>query len=366
VERTYIAINATALGKPNKTGVEWYAWQLLKYLAREWKAPDPPVVLFTTNRPGTEIQNKKWRFKILPGKIFWTQYHLLKFLKRHPPALLFSPSYVAPRFLPPKIKTVNVVHGLEGERYPEFRSLKNTLGDYLINVPTLKKSFAIIAVSKHTKADLSYFYNIPSDQIKIIPSGGGTLEDDFESETKKKSGKNINLFFLAGSNDRKNLPLALRIFSNLKKIASVKISLTIAGIITEIKYRKLILADKNIHYLGYVNEKEKIEQLKSSHFLLYTSFYEGFGFPVLEAQKCGAVPIVLKGSGLKEIGGEAIVEYDPANEGKALEKIKELIKDRQKYSQMQKIGLKNSQGFSWQKCAKQTRDILITTAGNNK
>jgi glycosyltransferase involved in cell wall biosynthesis len=175
----------------------------------------------------------------------------------------------------------------------------------------------------------------------------------------KKDSKKIKLFFLGGSNSRKNLLLALKIFSNLRKTVSQEISLTIAGVVTDEMYQELIQADKNISYLGYIDEKKKIELLESSHFLLYPSFYEGFGFPVLEAQRCGAVPIVTSGSGLNEVGGESIVEYDPTAEGKSFKKIKELIEDRKKYSQMKKIGLKNSQRFSWRQCARETRSILL-------
>lgn len=44
--KPYIAINAAALFKKDKTGVEWYVWQILKYLAQEWKETDIPIVLF--------------------------------------------------------------------------------------------------------------------------------------------------------------------------------------------------------------------------------------------------------------------------------------------------------------------------------
>jgi len=363
--KTYIAINAEALGKPDKTGVEWYGWQLLKYLSREWQASDPPVVLFVSDRLKTGLDSifwsaacKNWRVKILPGQFLWTQYHLSRFLKRYPPALLFSPAYVAPRFLPKNIATINVVHGLEGEHFPEFNPLKNTVADYLTNVPALKKSSAIIAVSKHSKNDLHHFYGLPLNQIKVVLSGRGSLDDDFTAQPKKDRGT-VKLLFLGGSNERKNLPLALRIFTQLQKLALSKITLHIAGEVTDDKMLKLIKANKNISLLGYVGEKRKIKLLESSHFLLYPSFYEGFGFPALEAQTCGAIPITLKGSGLNEVGGAGIVEFDPFQEKGSLAKIAGLIIDPKKYGQMQKKGVKNSQRFTWHACAQATKKILL-------
>ena len=357
--KPYVAINASALVKKNKTGVEWYTSQLLKYLAREWQESDPPVVLFVPQKPKNtaSIMNKNWRIKILPGKFFWTQYHLLRFLKRYPPLTLFSPSYVAPRFLPPKISTINVVHGLEGEHFPEFRTLKQIVTDHYLTIPAIKKSSLVIAVSEHTRHDLFYFYHLPPKKIKTVLSGPGTIADKkIGCSLVRKKDKVTKFLFLGGSNERKNLKLALRIFFLLKRKFK-NIHLTVTGKINP--PIENIIKEKNITFLGYISEAEKKKQLKNAHFLLYSSFYEGFGFPVLEAQASGTVPITLKGSSLEEVGGDGIVKYDPRQEKKFLSLIVSLVKDQKKYSQMQKKGLKNIQRFSWQTCAKEIKKVLV-------
>jgi len=393
--RPYIAIDASALFKKNKTGVEWYTRQLLKYLVKEWKDSDPRVVLLAP-RNHAEIhrsvftRNKHWHFKLLPGRYFWTQHCLRKFLKRCPPALLFSPSYVAPRFLSRDIPTVTVVHGLEGEYFPEFRSAKQTIADHLLVIPVLRRdgvpASTIIAVSERTKKDLNYFFGIPPDRIKVVPSGPGTLDDAnlhaqrkrlsakaFLSPSFRRAGsdrkadflsprnsrKNIKFLFLGGDNERKNLELAIRIFLKLKHCVRThcNASLYVAG---DIKNRKILNRRKeNIIPLGYISEKEKIKQLETADFLLYPSFYEGFGFPVLEAQACGAVPIILKGGGLEETGGKGAIEFNIEKENKSIIHIMSHLKNRKNYQRIQKIGFANVQKYSWRKCAQEVRRILL-------
>ncbi|MBM3256477.1 MAG: glycosyltransferase family 4 protein [Candidatus Moranbacteria bacterium] len=380
--KPYIAINATALFKPQKTGIEWYSWQLIKYLAREWKKSDPPVALLAPRdlikQRGDKQsiisllpKNKNWHIKPLPGKYFWTQYRLSKFLKRYPPALLFSPAYVAPRFLPKSILTVNTVHGLEGEYFPEISSFQKTLIERFLYLPALKKSTRIIAVSEHTKKDLHYFFGIPLEKIATVLSGPGTLDEEtytVENKLKLPLAKNVKFFFLGGENERKNLEMALKIFLKIKKTVRKQhaVSLYIAGNIPN-KLKKIISSgEKNIALLGYVSEKEKIRQLKSANFLLYPSFYEGFGFPVLEAQALGTVPVVLKGSGVAEIGGRGLIEINPTSQEKdfAVE-LASTIRNPEKYKELQTLSQKNIQRFSWRCCAAQVRKILTGLTDKN-
>ncbi|MFH1182979.1 MAG: glycosyltransferase family 1 protein [Candidatus Moraniibacteriota bacterium] len=369
--KPYIAINASALIKRNKTGVEWYVWQLLKYLAREWKESDPPIVLFAPKKlvSSSDLQNipflkKNWHLKLLKGNFLWTQYHLLKFLKRYPPLVLFSPSYISPYFLPKNIPTVNVVHGLEGEYFPEFKTIKQIIAEYYWVVPVLKKSTRLIAVSEHTKKDLNYFYHIPLAQIKTVLSGPGTLEnDEIGNLSLRKSTKLIKFLFLGGFRERKNLITALKIFLELKKLTKKNTQLLIAGNISKnnpIVNNLIKLGEKNIVLLGYISEAEKKRQLKSAHFLLYPSFYEGFGFPVLEAQAFGAIPVVLKGSGLNEVGGRGIIELAPPSKNKSLGiELMKIIEDPVKQKSLRQLGLENAQKFSWQSCAREVRKILL-------
>ncbi len=366
-----IAVNASALSKERKTGVEWYAVQILKSLHSIWEKNDPEVILFAPKVEDETLRffsKSNWRFKFIRSGLFWTQRKLKFSLDKVRPKLLFSPSYVAPLLLNKNILTLNVVHGLEGEYFPEQTKIREILEERLLVRSALRKSNRIVAVSSHTKDDLIKFYNFNPEKIKIIKSGPGTfLDEDMNSllgqTSSLKSEKRIDFVFLGGSFERKNLYLALQIFSLISEKTNIPIKLYIVGSLgkKDAEIEKLIAKlGSRIQNLGYLEEEKKRDLLKTSHFLLYPSFYEGFGFPILEAQLNSVIPIVLQAKNFKEIGGGNLVELIDSRSGNLnVENILSLVKNPEKREALIRSGQANAKKYSWQKCAEEMRRELI-------
>jgi len=372
MEKDYLAVNASALVCRNKTGVEWYTYQVLKYLSKEWKDTDMPVVLFVPYGSKLRISlfnAPNWHIQFLKGDIFWTQFHLTGFLNNYPSALLFSPSYASPFFLDRKISTIDVLHGLEGKHFPHVESLKQKVSRRLLVLPSLRKSRDIISVSEHTKADLEKFFNLKS---QAVLSGCGTLSDERvkkllknqELIDRKKSKAEIRCTYIGGLERRKNISAAARIFIQLKNLTKQPVKLYLLGGSNRLKYSiDRSPYKKDIFCIPYVSNMKKEKYLLKSHFLLYPSYYEGFGFPVLEAQAYGTVPVVMEKSGLKETGGKGIVEFKEEDEKQAAMKILKLMNDYSKFNKLQKEARKNVQRFGWEKCAKEIKKILLKEKG---
>jgi len=364
LKNKYIAIDGSALVKRNKTGVEWYGVKLIKYLSFKWKAEDLPVVIFIPQKRKIRFKPKNWHIQFIPQKLFWTQYHLLKFLNKYPPQVFLSPSYIAPRFL--NSPSVNIVHGLEGEHFREFESIKDKIVKHVFVKPVLRKS-KIVTVSNHSQKDLKKYFNLPS---QVILSGVGTLDDNRvirilrTARDIKKSKTQINLLFIGGLNPRKNLSGAALIFRQLKKLTKKPIKLTILGgnkkDTAKINYSiQNSPFKKDIIHIPYTANAKKEELLAKSHFLLFPSYYEGFGFPVLEAQTFGAIPVVMKNSGLAETGGEEILEYLEGEENKVASNMLKVINDTQEHRRMRKNGVDNVRKYSWNKCAKEIKKLVL-------
>ena len=87
--------------------------------------------------------------------------------------------------------------------------------------------------------------------------------------------------------------------------------------------------------------------------LLYTSIYEGFGIPVLEAQKAGLPVIAFNGSSIPEVGGDAVIYFNNDD----IDEIKECIvklEDDNLFAQLSKEGIENAKHFSWEKNYQET------------
>ena len=91
---------------------------------------------------------------------------------------------------------------------------------------------------------------------------------------------------------------------------------------------------------------------------IYPSFYEGFGFPPLEAMKCGCPVIVSNSTSLPEVVGEAGLYIDPYDETSITEQINCLIQDTKLRKNLIKKGKEQSLQFTWEKTVQRILDVL--------
>ena len=94
----------------------------------------------------------------------------------------------------------------------------------------------------------------------------------------------------------------------------------------------------------------------------YLSLYEGFGFPVLEAQACGAPVLCADSSSLPEVAGEAALLVNPEDTGAMTAAIRRLVSDPLLRHQLAQAGLENVRRFTWGETAVQVLQVLEKAA----
>ena len=97
---------------------------------------------------------------------------------------------------------------------------------------------------------------------------------------------------------------------------------------------------------------------RQSMAFIYPSWYEGFGLPVIQAMACGVPVLTTRVSSLPEIGANAALYFDPADQDELLDKMKQLADDAALRRQLSQAGLKRATKFSWSQAAAQTLEIL--------
>jgi alpha-1,3-rhamnosyl/mannosyltransferase len=110
--------------------------------------------------------------------------------------------------------------------------------------------------------------------------------------------------------------------------------------------------------MGYVSEKEKIDLIKNANALYYPSFYEGFGFPPLEAILLGVPVISSFGGSLGEVLGNNCLLIDPFD-------VTGIIKTMNIFGSKKKIidninekKIQLLQKYNWEKAAREFRQLL--------
>src|SRR5207253_2064764 len=91
---------------------------------------------------------------------------------------------------------------------------------------------------------------------------------------------------------------------------------------------------------GQVSDEDLISFYNIASLYIQPSLYEGFGLPVLQAMSCGTPVLSSKISSLPEIGGNAVIYFDPKNLGEFVSLLKDILQDKSLLEKLYKEGLK--------------------------
>jgi len=91
---------------------------------------------------------------------------------------------------------------------------------------------------------------------------------------------------------------------------------------------------------------------------VYPSLYEGFGLPVLEAMQCGCPVVASNATSIPEVAGNAAILVNPLDKKEISDAIYRVLTDIQLREKLISSGYKQTQKFSWDKCAKEMLEVI--------
>jgi glycosyltransferase involved in cell wall biosynthesis len=117
---------------------------------------------------------------------------------------------------------------------------------------------------------------------------------------------------------------------------------------------------KAVKFLGFVDEKKKLEILRKSHLLFHASVKEGWGIVVIEAASQATPAVVYNVPGLNEsvknnVTGIVINENTPLNMAISAEK---LLNNEKKYIRLQKNALNYANELNWDNSVKESMKLI--------
>ena len=394
-----IGVDIRTLMDARYSGVSEYTLNLVSALLRldrknEYRLFYNTAKNISGRMPKFDYPNVKIVKKSVPNKIL--NYFLFKFLNSpkidkllgvdpssgRGAGVFFMPhiNFIA---LSGKSKSVLTVHDLSFLRYPEFFSARKNFWHKMINVKKLANKFdKIIAVSENTKRDVMELCGVNPDRIKVIYSGVEHVYRPLTSRGKEPSSEASELgslnkvkgkyqlpdkfiLFLGTIEPRKNINGLIRAYEILKERNSdlSQHKLVIAGgngwrsggiykVWQESKYKDDII------FLGYIEKKDKVYLYNLASLFVYPSFYEGFGFPPLEAMASGTPVITSFTSSLPEIVGGAGLMIDPYNINDLAIVMEKVLTDDDLRDNLIKKGLERVKNFSWEKAGREYLELF--------
>jgi glycosyltransferase involved in cell wall biosynthesis len=271
-----------------------------------------------------------------------------------------------------------VVHDLAFLHYPSFISKTHLLFYKRYTPFFLKKATVVATVSQFSKNDILKHYKIPADKINVVYSASKDifhpLSADIRQQTRDQYTDGKNYFVYAGAiHPRKNLVNLLKAFSVFKKRQKSNWKLVLSGRLAwkNNEFREKLKTYKyrdDVVLTGYVADDELVKIIGSAYALVYPSFWEGFGVPVLEAMRSQVPVITSRGSSMQEIAGDAALYADPADHADIADKMMLLYKDETLSDKLVAKGSEIVQQFTWDRTADLLWTSIIKAAdgGNSK
>lgn len=263
-----------------------------------------------------------------------------------------------------KPKVVLTVHDLSFLRAPYFFSWRKNFWHRLLGIKALiTRANAIIAVSEHTKRDLLDLSNVPLEKVRVVYSGLNFSAEQMSEAREPLFVARYNLhgrFILSVGNiePRKNLSGLIRAYDLLRKEHPEfnDCRLVLAGGRGWRNRQIYRLARRSIYrqeiiFLGYVSAADKDWLYRHASVFAYPSFYEGFGFPPLEAMSYGVPVITSQFSSLPEVVGDAAILINPGAANEIADALSLILGDGEIRDRLREAGLARTKIFSWEKTA---------------
>jgi glycosyltransferase involved in cell wall biosynthesis len=281
---------------------------------------------------------------------------------------VFHYQYTGPLFR--RSSEVVTVHDLSFERYPELFS---PIERYRLKITVrraVRTAERIITGSEFSKAEIVNVLGVPESKITVIYHGasqnfeGAADAAAIQACLERYSIRQPYLLAVGNISRRKNHLAMVRALARwLERHPGSEHRLVFAGkpqdaaaeVLAEAA--RLSLDERRLNILGYVSESDLPCLYAGAELLLNTSFYEGFGLPLIEAMRCRVPVIASRASCFPEVVGDAawlVNPHDPEEIAAAIDQILESQSVREK---LVTRGLARVECFRWDRAARETLKV---------
>jgi glycosyltransferase involved in cell wall biosynthesis len=366
----------------NQTGLGHYSRTLIHSLAGFY--PEHQYYLFNPKRSSLFQFQETNIHEVLPGRFpataltaAWRSSWVKKDLRKLKVDLYHGLSHEIPIGIQKtNTRSVVTIHDLIHERYPEHYNP--------VDVKIYNKKFRyacqhadkIIAISNQTKNDILEFYQTPAEKVRVTwqscnPLFGELLSDSQKKIIQLKYELPPKFFLYVGSViERKNLlSICKAVFILRNESAAPLVVIGDGG-----KYKQQVKdfikqtdLEKKIIFLSerpsaissktFQNGEDLPAIYQSATALIYPSFFEGFGIPVLEALWSRLPVITSNVSSLPEVGGDAVYYVNPQSAEEIAEGMKKICNDHRFADDLRQRGLQQAKKFSQQNCAEAVMNV---------
>ena len=290
-------------------------------------------------------------------------------LKRYKIDLFLSPDgYIT---LGTKVPTLSVIHDINFEHSNDY--LKPSHQRYMTYFfPQFARySTRIATVSEFSKQDIASVYHIEQEKIDVVFDGAHKGYHPLNDEERKRVVRDCMhgrryFIFVSTILKRKNLATLLTAFDRFKERDTDDMMLLVVG--QKVWWQDELKAaydrmkhKEDVVFWGRAEAEMLANLMGAATALVYPSFFEGFGIPIVEAFHAEVPVITSNASAMPEVAGDAALLIDPRNVEELSDALYRTATDAGLREELVKRGRARRELFSWDITAEKLLNSMMKT-----
>jgi glycosyltransferase involved in cell wall biosynthesis len=239
-----------------------------------------------------------------------------------------------------------------------------------------RKAEHIVTLSEYSKAQIVERLGVTPTKVTAIHCG---VNSQFHCVPREGALVTISealgiqepyLLFVGSLKPHKNIFTLLRAFALLRKRRDIPQRLLIIG--HDARWKSLLVEEcsrlgvhDTTYFVPYVSQELLPKVYAGADLLVMPSTIEGFGLPVLEAMACGTPVVCSRAASLPEVGGDAVLYFDPASPEELAATIERILSSTELQETLRAKGLERAKQFTWEKSTRKHIGVYRQLLGLN-
>jgi glycosyltransferase involved in cell wall biosynthesis len=363
-----VALDASCLARPSKTGVGVYTLNLVEAIARIDKE-NTYYLCYRFSRLKQwknfhRVAQSNFRVKIIQDPF--------NFLFRRKIDVFHGPDARLPEYRGVwRVATVHDLFSLLSAEYSKETFIRKKIERYQ---ELARSADRIITDSESTRADIIEHLDYPEERIDVIPLAVNSVYKPVAAEEARAVARRHGvegpyLFFVGNVSARKNLVRMLEAFAGLPPETGRDLTFVMSGKVTYGGDKVLEAIDRlglkeRVKLTGYLPFEDLPAFYSGAEVFMFPTLYEGFGIPILEAMACGTPVLTSNLSSHPEVAGDAALLVDPKDGADVADGLRRLLEDAALRKSLAAKGIKRAAGFTWDRVARKTLAVYRSATGS--
>ena len=225
-----------------------------------------------------------------------------------------------------------------------------------------RRAAHIFTLSEYSKRRIHETLGVPNEKVTVTHCG---VSPQFKPRDKESARAMVRrefgldsrfVLYIGNLKPHKNVPTLLRAYADLRAHNEIEQKLLIVGDDPRGRSQSQTLAHRlriqdSVTFVPFVSEQLLPMVYAAADLLVFPSFEEGFGLPIIEAMACGTPVVSSNAASMPEVAGDAAVMFDPRNGEALAHAIATVLGSPEIQACLRATGFAQAKRFDWLDCA---------------